>query len=85
MKDYHAKRATLLDGLGSTHPLIEVVMNTSAEVAKLEDEKRIFDLRFQAACAILSGNICNNQAIEDVVSEGLKIADELLKQMKVTE
>jgi len=54
------------------------------ERAKLHDEKRIFDLRFQAACAALNGLLqVENTDRERLDELAVSYADDLLKAMGV--
>jgi len=91
MRDYHQKKHEI------TTPPESV--GYCPKLAKLEDEKRIFDLRFQAACAAMQGICANDVAIHvltrprngmdvygpDVVTDAaIAHADLLLKKLGIT-
>lgn len=84
MKDYYQRKQAIFDS--EELSLLEM----EVEASKLEDEKRVFDLRWSAACAALSVGGFDLTAIvdierEDIVNNALTLADAMLKAAGVVE
>ena len=81
MKNYHQRKDELDRQWG---------VDNRSLIAQLDDEKRVFDLRFEATTRILTGmwahpTHCGYDDIGLMNEKALRAADDLLKKMGVTE
>lgn len=87
MKDYHQRKNEIdAERFSKTWGDTEHGDGFDARYAKLNDEKRVFDLRFEAACQFYAAMIaCPLSDVVVSISDALTSADRLLELMGVTE
>lgn len=86
MKGYHLLKHKIQHLYEVEHPSFGNTENRLEAMAKLEDEKRVFDLRWQAACQIYASQFTNpNGELAFGAERAWDIAEDLLKAAGVIE